>query len=450
MKIIVFDDDPTGSQTVNDCLLLLKWDYKTLLKGLKHNSNILFILANTRALSEFQAKERLKEICESLLNVFHREGYRKEDFIFVSRGDSTLRGHNYIEPNQLNKLLGPFDATFHIPAFIEGNRVTIGGEHFVDNVPAHMTIYSKDKIFGYETNNIKKILCQKSNNKLGFRNINNLFLSDLDLLEIKRSNNIYRRILSFKNNSQVIVDANDYKYLEKLSSFIHSAKEEKRFLFRTSASFLTALSGKNRKSKDYKFFSNLRRKNKEDQFLKGLIVVGSVVDNTNIQLEKLLDNNSLISIELNVEEFHRIISLQESESDLLNLKTLLKDKIRACLRGSYTPVLYTSRRQIFFDNYDEQIYFYNSLSKFMAELIGLLSHEIGYLISKGGITSNTILSHGLNSDIVYLQGQIINGVSIVEAKIVDEKHILPVVTFPGNIGNEYSLLKVWKILEGLQ
>ena len=30
MKIIVFDDDPTGSQTVYGCPLLLSWDKKIL------------------------------------------------------------------------------------------------------------------------------------------------------------------------------------------------------------------------------------------------------------------------------------------------------------------------------------------------------------------------------------------------------------------------------------
>ena len=33
MQVIVIDDDPTGSQTVNNCLLLLKWNYSTLIKG---------------------------------------------------------------------------------------------------------------------------------------------------------------------------------------------------------------------------------------------------------------------------------------------------------------------------------------------------------------------------------------------------------------------------------
>ena len=52
MKVIVIDDDPTGSQTVNNCLLLLKWDYSTLIKAFQSKSNLFFILANTRSLSE--------------------------------------------------------------------------------------------------------------------------------------------------------------------------------------------------------------------------------------------------------------------------------------------------------------------------------------------------------------------------------------------------------------
>jgi uncharacterized protein YgbK (DUF1537 family) len=34
-KIIVLDDDPTGSQTVHSCLLLTRWDVETLKQGLQ-------------------------------------------------------------------------------------------------------------------------------------------------------------------------------------------------------------------------------------------------------------------------------------------------------------------------------------------------------------------------------------------------------------------------------
>jgi uncharacterized protein YgbK (DUF1537 family) len=33
-KIVVLDDDPTGSQTVHSCLLLTRWDVDSLKQGL--------------------------------------------------------------------------------------------------------------------------------------------------------------------------------------------------------------------------------------------------------------------------------------------------------------------------------------------------------------------------------------------------------------------------------
>ena len=69
MKFVVIDDDPTGSQTVHDCLLLLKWDYSTLVRGFESKSNLFFILPNTRSLSENDSKLTIEEICKNLKTV---------------------------------------------------------------------------------------------------------------------------------------------------------------------------------------------------------------------------------------------------------------------------------------------------------------------------------------------------------------------------------------------
>ena len=97
-------------------------------------------------------------------------------------------------------------------------------------------------------------------------------------------------------------------------------------------------------------------------------------------------------------------------------------------------------------DYSEQFIFYNSLAFFIAELVTDLKYEIGYLISKGGITTNVILSNGLKADYVYLKGQILAGISVVTHNLKNDEK-LPVVTHPGNIGNNDSLVKIWKILE---
>ena len=86
MKFIVIDDDPTGSQTVQDCLLLLKWDCSTLVKGFESKSNLFFILANTRSLSESEAKSTIEEICKNLKTVIAYKACEEE--IIIPSNDS--------------------------------------------------------------------------------------------------------------------------------------------------------------------------------------------------------------------------------------------------------------------------------------------------------------------------------------------------------------------------
>ena len=445
MKVIVIDDDPTGSQTVNNCLLLLKWDYSTLIKGFQSKSNLFFILANTRSLSENDAKLRLVEICNALKKVISKESY-KEEFIFVSRGDSTLRGHNFLEPKIMNDCLGPFDATFHIPAFIEGKRMTIDGDHFVDNVPVSQTIFAKDKIFGYKTSNVKQLLFQKSKSQLKFNDIQNLKISELKVLESKEKNIVFNKIRNLKENSHVIVDIENYSQLEKFSLSIKKLSKQKKFLFRTAASFISSISAVKDNPKEPFFYSLIRRKNREKKFLPGFLVIGSYVELTTMQLKEFLEISDCIPIELDVFEFLRISKLKSNQDQLVFFKNKLLAQIRSILKQENTPVLFTSRKEVSLAKNDEQVNFYNSLAHFISELVSDLKNEIGYLVSKGGITSNVILSNGFKANYVYLQGQIITGVSLVTFKLENDEN-LPIVTFPGNIGNQDSLVKVWRILE---
>lgn len=445
MKVIVIDDDPTGSQTVNNCLLLLKWDYSTLIKGFQSKSNLFFILANTRSLSENDAKLRLVEICNALKKVISKESY-KEEFIFVSRGDSTLRGHNFLEPKIMNDCLGPFDATFHIPAFIEGKRMTIDGDHFVDNVPVSQTLFAKDKIFGYKTSNVKQLLFQKSKSQLKFNDIQNLKISELKVLESKEKNIVFNKIRNLKENSHVIVDIENYSQLEKFSLSIKKLSKQKKFLFRTAASFISSISAVKDNPKEPFFYSIIRRKNREKKFLPGFLVIGSYVELTTMQLKEFLEISDCIPIELDVFEFLRISKLKSNQDQLVFFKNKLLAQIRSILKQENTPVLFTSRKEVSLAKNDEQVNFYNSLAHFISELVSDLKNEIGYLVSKGGITSNVILSNGFKANYVYLQGQIITGVSLVTFKLENDEN-LPIVTFPGNIGNQDSLVKVWRILE---
>ena len=447
MKIIIIDDDPTGSQTVNGCNLILRWDYETLLKGLKDSSNLLFILANTRSLSKKDVKIRLKEICSALREIMNNSSFAEEDFVLISRGDSTLRGHNFVEPDIINELLGPFDATFYIPAFMEGNRTTINGIHFVDNIPINKTIFSKDKIFGFNTSNIKELISEQSNHQLNFNDIENIFIQDFEFLESNQINKLSMYIEKLKDNKKVIVDIINYSQLDKFSNIIKSLLNKKRFLFRSSASFISSLSNIKYTQKDYIYFSQLRRKNNIDQIMKGLIVIGSYVELTTLQLNKVLEISLCEPIEINVLKLYELFKLEDNLDQLNSFKQLLLNSVRNILGQESIPVLFTSRDIVSPIDNNDLIRFQDFLSAFLAEIVSAIKYEIGYLISKGGITTHTIISKGLKADSVYLEGQILPGVSLVTFNLLEQKGKLPIVTFPGNIGNNMSLVKALEILE---
>ena len=441
MKIIVIDDDPTGSQSVHDCLLLLNWNYETLLKGLLSNSSLLFVLANTRSLSEKEVEKRLEEICNTLYKVYV-ENNIQDNLLFVSRGDSTLRGHNFLEPDLINQYLGPFDATFHIPAFLEGNRITINGKHFVNGVPAHKTNFAKDNIFGYETNDLKKLLYKKSKSKIELKNIKNL-----NCIEKYSSYELKNFMENLKNNTHVIVDIDKFSQLEKFSELIRELIKNKKFLFRTAASFLKTISNTKNIKKSNFYYSQLRLKNKLNQFLPGLIIIGSYTDISTKQLNNLLELNFFKAFEIDVEEFYKIHLSKNRETLIFKLKKIILERIRITIKNNFIPIIFTSRKEKIIENNYLQMDFYNSLSSFIAEIVADMKYEIGYLISKGGITSNTILNSSFNIDYVYLEGQICSGISLVKAKLTNNKNDLPVITFPGNLGNDHSLTQVWQAME---
>ncbi|MDX1811335.1 MAG: four-carbon acid sugar kinase family protein, partial [Gammaproteobacteria bacterium] len=98
-KIIVLDDDPTGSQTVHSCLLLTRWDVHTLKEALLDDAPLFFVLTNTRGMSANQAEKITREVCNNLrtaLEDFARVG-KSFNPVLVSRSDSTLRGHYPVE-----------------------------------------------------------------------------------------------------------------------------------------------------------------------------------------------------------------------------------------------------------------------------------------------------------------------------------------------------------------
>jgi uncharacterized protein YgbK (DUF1537 family) len=88
-----------------------------------------------------------------------------------------------------------------------------------------------------------------------------------------------------------------------------------------------------------------------------------------------------------------------------------------------------------------------ALADLMARVAAALAPQLGYLISKGGITTHTLLAEGLELTAVELQGQLLPGLSLVLAPLPTAT-ALPVLTFPGNLGEASTLAQAWRLMEG--
>ena len=449
MKIVVFDDDPTGSQTVYGCPLLLNWGIETLRRAIRHPSPLLFILSNTRSLTEDLAILRIREICRMFTKARKLEGLTKDQIIFISRGDSTLRGHGYIEPFIINEEIGPFDATFHVPAFLEGRRTTVNGVHFLDGMPVHKTIFGRDNIFGYSTSDLPLWLQEKSNGVISAKNVDLLNIDILDFaLESKEGmNHLLEWLFKLSGNRSVVVDAENSFHLEIFAKAIQTVRPQKRFLFRSAASLVNRLANLPTSKKVAKDFSALRLLDERKVSKPGLILVGSHVLLADQQLTVLLEEKDCIGLELPVRKIARVLEGAIPDLLLEDLEEEWLVKIQTVLSLGKTPVVYTSRGELSFSSSSARFVFGLQLANLMASLTKKVISKIGYIVSKGGITTHVLLSKGLALEEVELVGQILPGLSVIEAQVSLDKKTLPVLTFPGNLGDKNTLLEAWKLME---
>ncbi|MFM8294997.1 MAG: four-carbon acid sugar kinase family protein, partial [Microcystaceae cyanobacterium] len=173
----------------------------------------------------------------------------------------------------------------------------------------------------------------------------------------------------------------------------------------------------------------------------GAVIVGSHVKKTTEQLANLLQEPGAIGVEIDVTRLRDY----PDQRELLLTKTL--EKIKEIHQGNQTPVIYTSRQELAFDTVQKRLDFGLSVSQLLMDIVKNLPTNIGFLISKGGITSNDVLSTGLSLRSARLLGQVLPGCSVVRTA-PDHPLFpnLPVVLFPGNVGDSQGLATVYRRL----
>lgn len=434
-KIIVLDDDPTGSQTVHGCLLLTRWDKDTLREAIMDASPLFFVLTNTRGMAAKPAAEITREVCKNLkvaLAELKKSG-REINPILVSRSDSTLRGHYPVETDVIAEELGPFDAHFLVPAFFEGGRITRDSTHYLlvngKETPVHETEFARDSVFGYRHSYLPDYVEEKTAGRIKASQVERFLLSDV------RGDSL-PRLMNLHGNACCVVDAENQSDLNHFAGQLRTAASQgKRFLFRSAASLLTALARLQTQPVAAQDMAKYVRGGRP-----GAVIVGSHVRKTTVQLEQLLKMPGVAPIEVNVEQ----LPAKRDE--------LLAGIIRKCEQShaaGNTPVVFTSRSEKTFSDQASRLAFGGMVSAFLMEVVRRLPATLGFLISKGGITSNDVLSSGLALRTSRVVGQILPGCSVVCCPADHPRYPdLPVVIFPGNVGDEQALATAYGRLAG--
>ena len=427
--VVVFDDDPTGTQTCYDVVVLTSWTLPILIRELKKKPSILFILTNSRSFSKDDAITLNIEIGSNLREAVKQTG---RQVIVISRSDSTLRGHFPHEVEAIANTLQLSHAVWIlIPAFIEGGRITINDVHYIveqgELVPVSDTPFAKDNVFGYRHSNLKDWVEEKSEGKFKASQTVSCSLEDL---RIGGPEIVARKLASCKPSSVVIANAASFKDLEVLAMAVIKAERlGQKFLYRSSATFVSIRAGLT----PGKILHSL---NKSVLGANGsLIIVGSYVPKTTSQLEFLLEKKKHETIEVDVLELFDNSAKKKSDE-------IIKQTDQWLVKGK-DVVIYTSRGLKTGSDAESNLIIQRAVSAFLVDIVKGLTVRPSFVLAKGGITSSDLASKGLASESAVVLGQAIAGVPVWR---LDSKSKFPEITyivFPGNVGDPMALYNVW-------
>lgn len=438
--LVALDDDPTGTQTCHDIIVLTVWDVPTLVKEFHDTKpgSGFFILTNSRALHPEPARQLITQICQNL-----QEAARQTEVAFevVLRGDSTLRGHFPLEPLVVENVLGVADAWILCPFFLQGGRYTINDVHYVaegpDLIPASQTPFAKDATFGYKSSNLREWVVEKSAGQISADRVETL---PLDLIRLGGAGRVLDKLISLQKGSVVIVNAAAEEDLDVVVEALKKASSDggKRYLYRTGAAFVSA-------RLDIPQIPPITFQDLDVREHKagGLIIAGSYVPKTTAQLEALQNHmrgDRFVVIELDVEK----LLGTDPEADIRRAVALAN---QALLDGEDVLVM-TSRKLIVGEDEVKSLDIGSKVAQALVTFLVDLETKPRYVVAKGGITSSDMATKALRMKRATIVGQAAPGVPLWRCNEHSSKWPgIPYVVFPGNVGSNETLaelVKAWR------
>lgn len=439
-KFVVLDDDPTGVQTVHDISVYTDWTVESMKKGFMDDNKVFYILTNSRGMTEAETTKIHHEIIDAVAQAAAETG---KNYQFISRSDSTLRGHYPLETELLKegveKSGKTVDGEVLFPFFKEGGRFTIDNTHYVkygdELVPAAQTEFAKDKTFGYTHSSIPEYVEEKTKGAYKAENVTCIALEDLRALNIDK---ITEQLTNVKDFNKVCVNAIDYCDVKAFCIALYRAMAAGRsFMFRTAAGFVKVVGG----------VTDIPLLTRKEMVVKetdngGVVVVGSHTAKTTAQLEELLKLENVVPV-----EFKSSLVLDGDEAFYNEVKRCVAEEEKIIASGK-TAVCFTERKLLTVENDTKESALIRSvkISDGVQRLVGDLSITPAFVIAKGGITSSDVGTKALKVKCANVMGQIKPGIPVWQTGSESRFPQTPYVIFPGNVGEVTTLREAVEVL----
>lgn len=439
-KFVVLDDDPTGVQTVHDISVYTDWTVESMKKGFMDDHKVFYILTNSRGMTEAETTKIHHEIIDAVAQAAAETG---KNYQFISRSDSTLRGHYPLETELLKEGVErsgkTVDGEVLFPFFKEGGRFTIDNTHYVkygdELVPAAQTEFAKDKTFGYTHSSIPEYVEEKTKGAYKAENVTCIALEDLRALNIDK---ITEQLTNVKDFNKVCVNAIDYCDVKAFCIALYRAMAAgKNFMFRTAAGFVKVVGG----------VTDIPLLTRKEMVVKetdngGIVVVGSHTAKTTAQLEELLKLDNVVPV-----EFKSSLVLDGDEAFYNEVKRCVAEEEKIIASGK-TAVCFTERKLLTVENDTKESALIRSvkISDGVQRLVGDLSITPAFVIAKGGITSSDVGTKALKVKCANVMGQIKPGIPVWQTGSESRFPQTPYVIFPGNVGEVTTLREAVEVL----
>jgi uncharacterized protein YgbK (DUF1537 family) len=432
-KLVVIDDDPTGTQTVRDVPVYLDWSASAIREAITAEEPVFYVSTNSRSLPPEEAVPLSEGLGRILAAEARKAGVRP---LIASRSDSTLRGHFPVEVDALAKGLGiEPDGVIIAPAFFEGGRYTLDDVHLVirggDVVSAEQTEFARDPVFGYRSGDLKEWVEEKTGGRWRRDQIVSV---SLRTLRNEGPDGVARFLGSCTGGQPVVVNAVCYADFDTfVLGLLKAEAAGKTFVYRCSASFVKSRGG-------FPEGSLLRPDEISPRGGAVLVVAGSYVERTGRQLRALLESGAAEGRELRVEALMDE-SLREREIRECSEWT------DSCLSCGRPAVLYTSRERLPLEG-QAFLQAGRRIIAGLCEVVESVTVRPACVVAKGGITSIEIARSALRARRARVLGQILPGVPVWLLDNSSRWPGVPLVVFPGNVGDDRALLDAVRVTVG--